>query len=47
MLIIISTNQLNKDLNRYQKNIGQVEPTPEPAPQNSEHPGDDEKEESE
>jgi hypothetical protein len=43
---IISTNQLNKDLNEYQNNIGQVEPTPEPAAQNSEHPGDDEKEES-
>jgi hypothetical protein len=45
-VIIISTNQLNKDLNEYQKNIGQVEPTPDPGPQNSEHPGDDEKEES-
>jgi len=28
---------------KYQKNIGQVEPTPEPAPQNPEQPGDDER----
>lgn len=39
-------NYLNNDLDEYQKNIGQVEPTPEPAPQNPEKPGDDEKEES-
>lgn len=45
-VIIILMNHLNNDLNEYQKNIGQVEPTPEPAPQNPEQPGDDEKEES-
>ena len=39
-------NYLNYDLNEPQKNEGQVEPTPEPAPQNPEQPGDDEKEES-
>jgi hypothetical protein len=39
-------NYLNYDLNESQKNEGQVEPTPEPAPQNPEQPGDDEKGES-
>lgn len=45
-VIIILMNHLNNDLNEYKKNIGQVEPTPEPAPQNPEQPGNDEKEES-
>ncbi len=38
-------NYLNADLNEHHKRIGQVEPTPEPAPQNPEPPGDDENEE--
>ncbi len=39
-------NNLNNDLDEYYKKIGQLEPTPEPEPQNPEQPGDDEKEES-
>ena len=37
-------NQLNENLNKYQTNIGQVKPTPEPATQNPEHLGDEQKE---
>lgn len=39
-------NYLNNDFDEYHKSIGQVEPIPEPAPQNPEEPDDDEKEES-
>lgn len=39
-------NQLNNELEaeEYRKHIGQVEPTPEPSPDNPEQPGDGQEE---